>query len=371
MKIDAAVISEKGGTFDLQQLDADGPRDGELLVEIKGVGLCHTDLLVRDQFISMKLPAVLGHEGAGIVKAVGAGVADIGVGDHVVLSFSSCGHCRRCDQDLPSYCQSFAALNYVGRRPDGTTPLSKDGKDVSSYFFGQSSFATHAVVPRSSAIKVTPSVPIELMGPLGCGVQTGVGGILRSLGCAGGSSIAIFGGGTVGLSAVMGAKIAGCRTIIMVEPVAERRQLAMEFGATHVIDPNAGLDVVADIRALQKGGVDYAFDTSGLPAVISSALKCLGSYGALGLVGMPPTQKDVLSINLATAVAKGIQVKGIIEGDSDPQTFIPELIGYFERGDLPIDRMIRTYALDQINEAVADHSSGSVVKAVLLPTSVT
>lgn len=367
MKITAAVATAAQAPFVMRDLELEAPRAGEVLVRIKGVGLCHTDLIARDQFIPIPLPVVLGHEGAGIIEAVGADVDDLQPGDPVVLSFSSCGTCPRCDEALPAYCQSFPGLNYSGRRPDGSSPLKMDGQDISAAFFGQSSFASFALAARRNVVKVARSAPIEMLGPLGCGVQTGAGAILRSLKCPAGSSLAIFGGGTVGLSAVMAAKIAGCNPIIVVEPVEARRRLAIEFGATHTIDPKAEQSVPGAVRRAAPAGVDFAFETSGLVPVVEAALASLGSHGTLGIVGVPPKPEDALSINLASVITFGHQIKGIIEGDSDIETFIPYLVDLHTAGKFPFDRMIRTFPLSEINAAVKAHHDGSCIKAVLIP----
>lgn len=365
--ITAAVATAPHTDFTIRQAELDAPRAGEVLVRIRGVGLCHTDLIARDQFIPIPLPVVLGHEGAGIVEAVGSGVTDIAPGDHVVLSFSSCGSCPRCDEALPAYCQSFPGLNYSGRRADGSATIKLDGQEVSAAFFGQSSFASYALAARRNVVKVGKSAPIELLGPLGCGVQTGAGAILRSLKCPAGSSLAIFGGGTVGLSAVMAAKIAGCNPIIVIEPVEARRKLALEFGATHVIDPKTEQSVPDAVRKIAPAGVDFAFESSGLVPVVEAALASLGSHGTLGLVGVPPRPEDSLTVNLASAITFGHQIKGIIEGDSDIETFIPYLVELHAQGHFPFDRMIRTFKLTEINEAVEAHHAGTCIKAVLLP----
>ena len=367
MKIKAAVATAPDAPFEFRELDLEAPRDGEVLVRIKGVGLCHTDLIARDQFIPIPLPVVLGHEGSGVVEAVGSGISDLQPGDHVVLSFASCGHCPRCDEDLPSYCQSFPLLNYTGRRMDGTTPITENGADVSGCFFGQSSFASMALASRRNVVKVDKSLPLELLGPLGCGVQTGVGSIMRSLACKPGTTLAVFGGGTVGLSAVMGGKIQNCATIIVVEPLEARRALAMELGATHTIDPFAVSDLSAAIREIAPAGLDYALETSGRVGVVEAALASLGSHGILGLVGVPPNPEDGVMVNLAVAITFGHQIKGIIEGDSDIEGFIPEMVALYQAGKLPFDKMIRTFPLSQINEAIQAQHDGDCVKVVLIP----
>jgi aryl-alcohol dehydrogenase len=368
MQTVAAVAREPKGDFSIESVDVEAPRAGEVLVRIAGVGLCHTDLIFRDQFVPYPLPAVLGHEGAGIVEALGAGVEGLAVGDRVVLGFSSCGHCARCDEGLPSYCREFPPLNYAGLRlEDGSKALSSGGEAVSSHFFGQSSFAAHAIVRARNVVKVTDSAaPLEILGPLGCGFQTGAGGVMRSMACPAGSSIAIIGGGPVGLAAVMGAKIQGCATIVLVEPVAARRTLGEELGATHSIDPADG-NVTEALRALLPDGCDFAFDTSGRVDAIEAALGALAPRGMLGLVGVPARADDALSINIAGMITFGQRIVGIMEGDSDPQSFIPELIAHHRAGRFPFDRLVRTYPLAEINAAIAAQTRGDCVKVVLIP----
>lgn len=364
----AAVARAPHADFSVEELELEGPRPGEVLVRIAGVGLCHTDLIFRDQFVPYQLPAVLGHEGAGVIEAVGEGVEGLAVGDEVVLGFSSCGTCPRCDEGLPSYCRSFVPLNYAGMRLEDGSKSWADGEGpVGSHFFGQSSFASHAITRARNVVKVTGSAaPLELLGPLGCGFQTGAGGVMRSLACPAGSSIAIFGGGPVGLAAVMGAVIQGCSPIILVEPVAARREIAIELGATHVIDPGAG-DIAEAIRAIVPEGVDFAFDSSGRTEVIEAGLAALGSHGAIGLVGVPAKAEAAINVNIAALMTPGHRIIGIIEGDSDPQTFIPKLIAHHAAGRFPFDRLIKTFPLDQINEAIAAQARGDCIKVVLIP----
>lgn len=367
MDVKAAVISAPGADFVVETLTIGEPGAGEVLVEIAGVGLCHTDLVFRDGFAPVPLPMVFGHEGAGIVRAVGAAVTGILPGDAVIIGFSSCGHCARCDENLPSYCRSFPALNYAGARPDGSTALAKDGAPVASHFFGQSSFASHAITPARNVVKIDPAgLDLATLGPLACGLQTGAGAVMRSLDCGAGSTLAIFGAGPVGLAAVMAAKIRECARIIVVEPLAARRALAIDLGATDAIDPAAG-DVAETIRAIAADGVDFALETSGRDTAIAAGLAALGSRGMLGLVGVPPRADDTLSINIAAMITFGHRVIGIIEGDSDQQGFIPELLALHREGRFPFDRLITTFPLAAINEAVNAQHRGECVKAVLIP----
>jgi aryl-alcohol dehydrogenase len=368
MQTTAAVARMPKGDFSIEEVTIDAPRAGEVRVRIAGVGLCHTDLIFRDQFAPYPLPAVLGHEGAGVIEALGDGVEGLAVGDRVVLGFSSCGQCARCAEHLPSYCRDFPPMNYAGMRlEDGSKAYAANGEAISSHFFGQSSFAAQAIVRARNVVKVEDAdAPLDILGPLGCGLQTGAGGVMRSLACPAGSSIAIVGGGPVGLAAVMGAKVQGCSTIVLVEPVAARRELARELGATHVVDPTAG-DVTEALRALIPDGFDFAFDTSGRVDAIQAALGALTSRGMIGLVGVPPSAEEGITINIAAMITYGQRVVGIMEGDSDPQTFIPQLIALHRDGRFPFDRLVRTFPLAQINEAIAAQARGDCVKVVLIP----
>ncbi len=367
MQIIAAVCHTGKPGFTIETLTLDAPRPEEILVRIVGVGLCHTDLMIQESGEAWyRFPAVLGHEGAGVVEAIGSAVTKVQPGDHVVLSFRSCGLCNHCADRAPAYCRSMQALNFAGARADGSATIHNADGPVTGNFFGQSSFASHALTQQSNVVRVEADLPLELLGPLGCGVQTGAGGVMNSLAARPGSSILILGGGSVGLSAVMGAKLQGCATIILVEPHASRRSLGLEFGATHSLDPDEMPDIAAAVRNIAPLGVDYAFDSTGIPAVLADAMACLGSKGVLGLVAASPPG-TALPGDINQLIAMGQSIRGIVEGDSDPDSFIPALIAHYRAGRLPFDRMIRTYKLTDIARAIADHKAGLVTKAVLLP----
>jgi aryl-alcohol dehydrogenase len=364
MKITAAVARAPETDFSIETIEIDDPREDEILVRVVGVGLCHTDLVFKAS-ATIALPAVLGHEGSGIVEKVGASVKKVRAGDRVAITFRSCGQCSRCRKGQPAYCTTMPMLNYTGMRTDGSKAL-RDGKGgVASNFFGQSSFATYCLTYERNVVKVPDDVPLELVGPLGCGVQTGAGGVMRSLACEAGSSILILGGGAVGLSAVMGAAIQGCSTIMVLEPHASRRALAKELGATHTIDPASAPDLAAAVRNILPEGVDYAFDTTGIPAILQATMNCLGSHGVFGIVGVCPPGTPVPG-DLLNVITFGHTVKGIIEGDSEPDVFIPQLMEHYRQGRLPFDKLIRTYPLSDINRAIADQHHGDCVKVVLL-----
>lgn len=361
----AALVEEPGSPFILRPIDIGALREDEILVSVAGVGVCHTDIVAQHGAFGFTSPAVLGHEGSGIIKHVGSAVRHFVPGDRVVISFRSCGHCPQCAVGRPSYCHTMPFLNYAGARPDGSSPLSMDGTPLAGNFFGQSSFAALAVTYERNLAHVPDEVPLELMGPLGCGVQTGAGAIMRSMACEKGSSLVIAGGGAVGLSAVMGAALRGCGTIIVIEPQESRRRLATEFGATHVFDPASG-SLSEMIAAILPSGVEYALDTTGKAEVLSMLLGMLAPRGLLGLIGIAAPETK-LPADINAVMAAGHRIMGIIEGDSDPAAFIPELIAHYQAGNLPFDRMIRTYPLSNINEAIRDQADGRVIKAVLLP----
>jgi aryl-alcohol dehydrogenase/geraniol dehydrogenase (NAD+) len=359
----AAILSEANGKFAIQDVVLQAPRNDEVLVRVVGVGVCHTDVVCRGAF-PVPMPIVLGHEGSGIVQSVGADVADIKVGDHVVLSFGSCGGCPNCQRSHPAYCYNFMAKNFASTREDGSTPMYKDEKPIHARFFSQSSFATHVIANQRNAIVVPKSENLNLLGPLGCGIQTGAGAILNSLAVGEGDKVAIFGGGSVGLSAVMASKIAKASLIIVVEPVAERRRLALEIGATQVIDPKSETDVGAAIKTISDG-VTHALDTTGIPPVIASAHSVLLPMGRLGLLAFAPPEAN-LPLNIMDMLVRGVTVKMITEGDSDPKAFIPKLVQYYLDGQLPIEKLCSQYSIDSINEAFDDAENGKVIKPLLL-----
>jgi aryl-alcohol dehydrogenase len=366
MKCKAAIAREGVVEFGWSEIELAEPRADEILVRIAGVGLCHTDLIARDQFIPVGSPAVLGHEGAGEVVKVGSEVTKVVPGNRVALSFRSCGTCRNCGEHRPSYCEHFVALNMSGARPDGSTAVTLDGKQISSNFFGQSSFAEYALAYESNIVRIEDAnVPIELLGPLGCGIQTGAGGVMRSLACPAGSSLLIVGGGSVGLAAVMGGAVQRCATIIVVEPHGARRELALELGATHAIDP-IGHDVAAAVREILPSGVEYAFDTTGRPDSFRAVFASLASRGHFGMVSAEAAD-TVLTLDVNGFILAGHHMHGIIEGDSDPDIFIPELVALYKAGRFPYDRLVTTYPLSDINRAIADQHAGRCIKAVLIP----
>jgi len=362
--ITAAVVTEPNAPFELKPVSLDDPRDDEILVRIEGVGICHTDLVAQAGYFTAELPAVFGHEGAGIVEAVGPSVTKVAVGDRVALSFTYCGTCACCSRGEPAYCHDMTPLNSSGKRADGTKTMG----EVSGSFFGQSSFATHSLTSEKNVVKVPDGVPLDVAGILGCGVQTGAGAVLRSLNLAPDAKLVVFGVGAVGLAAVMGAKLRGLATVIAVEVHEARRELALEHGASHVVDPTAG-DTTEAIRAICPGGVDAVLDTTGLPVVVNTVPDILAKRGQFGFVGIPPASDIDLKLPgpLMAAMRNGWTFRGIIEGDSDVDGFLAELMDEYLKGNFPFDRMVTRYPLSQINDAIADQHAGRCLKPVLIP----
>ena len=363
----AAIVRQIGAPLSLEEVEVEAPRASEVRVRMVGAGICHTDLVFRDGAgFSLPVPFVAGHEGSGVVEAVGAAVTSLQPGDHVVLSFHSCAACPSCRKQLPAYCFNFGPLNLSGGRgSDGSSPLSQAGQRINAAFFNQSSFATQAIVDVRNAVKVPQDVPLDILGPLGCGVQTGAGAAINSLRLGPGDSLAIFGAGGVGLSALLGALAVGEGPVIVIDPNPARRQLAIELGAAHAIDPSANPDVLGTLRELSGGGVTHALDTTGIPAVVAVAGEAVLYNGMLGLLGVPPADA-MLPLNMMSMLARGAGVKYIVEGDADPQTFIPRLIDLYRAGRFPFDRLIAKFPFEQINEAMQASERGEVVKPVLV-----
>jgi aryl-alcohol dehydrogenase len=358
----AAIVESGGAPFTLTEVELDEPRAGEALVRMVAAGLCHTDLGVASGGLPFPLPGVLGHEGAGIVVQVGPGVTTVAPGDHVLLSFTSCGDCRDCRDGHPAYCATWLPLNLIGgARADGTPTITRDGAPVGGHFFGQSSFSRLAVVDERSMVRIDPTVPLETVAPLGCGVQTGVGAVWHVLKPRPGGSVAVLGAGAVGLSAVMAAALSPATTIVAVDRVPERLALARELGATHVVNASE-VDVATALTDI-TGGVDGIVETTGNTAVLRTGVDALAARGTLVIVGAPPFGSEVaLDVN---GMLAGKHVVGITLGDSETRAFIPALVDLVRSGRLPIRKLIRHYAFEDIDTAVHDMRTGKTIKPVL------
>jgi aryl-alcohol dehydrogenase len=365
--ITAAVARTHKAPLTIEKLLLDEIRPNEARVRLVATGVCHTDAVARDGIYPTPLPAVLGHEGAGIVEQVGSAVTTVKVGDHVVMSAAYCTHCIQCKSGHVAYCENLFAEDFGGKRTsDNTTSLKTlDGEAISSHFFGQSAFATHANVVESALIPVPEGASLEAIAFLGCGMQTGAGSILNDLRPPAGSSVAVSGAGAVGLAAVMAARISGATTIVAIDLHDSRLVLAKELGATHTINAGSADTLQELMNITGQHGLNYILDTTAVPKVLSGLAKALSIRGTLALVGAarPGTEAP---FEIGQSLVKGWTFKTIIQGNSVPQEFIPRLVALWQQGSFPVDKLSKTYRLDQINEAFADSESGAVVKPVIV-----
>jgi aryl-alcohol dehydrogenase len=364
MIVKAVLAHPEGRPSTLEEVELDEPRADEILVRLVASGICHTDVSTHRLWPGMtggRWPVVFGHEGAGVVEAVGDGIERVRPGDSVVMSYRSCRVCLECAAGHPYYCRQFATLNVSGTRPDGSTTLRVDGRPVFGSFFGQSSFATHALAYEDNVVVVGQNIDLSVAAPFGCSLQTGAGTVMNVLELDERSSLVVFGAGAVGLSAVMAARALGVSTIVAVDPVESRRRVARELGATVAIDPGVD-DVVEAVHGHTGGGATASIETSAIPDVLLQALDCLGARGttvALGVGGMPEFTFAPLRL------ARGKSLRTTVEGDSDPHEFIPKLLELHAEGQLPVEKLIQRYRFDEFGRALHDAESGKAIKPVL------
>ncbi|CAG8939281.1 unnamed protein product [Penicillium salamii] len=362
----ALVSRQVNSSVELENIVLDPLRPDEVLVEIHATGVCHTDFACMNGTLPAVFPSVFGHEGGGVVLEVGRDIKHLQKQDRVLLSFDSCGSCVQCDSKHPAYCQEWAQRNFGQKRMDGSLSLSTaDGARLHGSFFGQSSFARHTIVMGNSVVKVPSDTPLGVFSPLGCGVQTGAGAILNTLDVQPGKSVAIFGVGSVGMSAVMAAKMRGASIIIAIDLQTERLELAKQLGATHGVI-GSDEDVVAQIQKISgSNGVNYSVDCAGIPSVVEKALDCLGTRGKGATVGAPAPGKRA-GVDVFAHLVMGRQYIGCCEGDSDPQQMIPYLIEQHGKGEFPLDKIVKFYPVEDYETAFKDIKSGKALKAVLL-----
>jgi len=338
----------------------DDPRPNEVLVRVVACGVCHTDIGIQRL---VPKPIVLGHEGSGIVERVGSAVTKVKVGDRVVLTFGSCGVCASCVEGEPAYCHDMRRLQFSGARADGSPTMRQGASPVHGAFFQQSAFATYALATERNVVPVGSDVPLELLGPLGCGVQTGAGAVINALAVRTGASLAVFGVGSVGLSAVMAARIVGATTIIAVDVNPVRLETARSLGATHAIDARSG-DVTARIQEITAGGANFSLEASGVETSFNAAVECLAIRGTCGFV-TAPRQGQAFPFSLAPILLRGRRLMGILEGSSVPDRFIPRLIELYRQGRFPMDRLATYYPFADINRAMDDSHYGRAIKPIL------
>ncbi|WP_082110141.1 alcohol dehydrogenase catalytic domain-containing protein [Demequina phytophila] len=355
--VTAVVVEAPGARPEPREVRLDALRGDEVLVEIAASGICHTDLTAIDGGAAFPFPAVFGHEGAGTVVEVGAGVRGLAPGDRVVLTFDACGTCRRCRDGHPAYCEQFAARNYTGGRADGSaTVRGRNDAPVAAAWMGQSSWATRAIARATNAVPIGDELPFTLAAPLGCGVLTGAGTVLTVLRPGHDDRLLVVGAGTVGLAAVMAARAIGVAGITVVEPDPSRRALALELGAERAVPPEDGASLGRGFAA--------ALDTVGSQAALDLAMRALTTPGTCATVALRPGANPITVSQ--SALLWGRALVGVIEGDAVPSRTIPLLVGLWRAGVLPLERLVTTYPLARLDDAVADARAGEAVKAVLV-----
>ncbi|KAK5264951.1 hypothetical protein LTR96_009750 [Exophiala xenobiotica] len=371
---EALILASINAPLELRRARLSGPRDDEVLVKIHATGICHTDLSCMDGVLGITTPAVLGHEGAGVVLATGVDVTHIVPGDKVLLSINHCQRCDNCTSGHPNYCAEGMPRNFGGRRPsDGSTPISlldndDEGKKKTptpcfGNFFGQSSFARHAIVNRSCVVKVATNTNLALFAPLGCGISTGVGSVLNTLNVGQGSSLAVFGTGSVGLAAIMAGKMRKARVIVAVDLNQARLEMARKLGATHLVH-GGDEDVLLRVRQACPQGVAYAVDCTGNPKVIETMMDCLATRGRAAQVGIPTPDKTV-PINILQHLLNGREYVGCAGGDCVTSEMLPFLMQQQKAGNFPLEDIVSYYEVKDYAQAFEDARSGKVVKAVL------
>ena len=357
----AAVSPGDGAPPEIETLLLDDPAPDELVIELKAVGICHTDLSVSQWG---QEPRVLGHEGAGVVVEVGSDVSGFSVGDRVVATFGSCGECAVCGSGRPAYCMDGTALNFEGKRSVDRPILTRpDGAVVQAAFFQQSSFASHAIVTARNIVAIPDDVSFVDAAPFGCGIQTGAGAVFNQLGLEAGHPMVVIGCGAVGLAAIMAGKVLGCDPIIAIDLEAERCELATTLGATHTLDGRIS-DLSGAIKEITEGGAAAILDTASTQHTFEQSLHALRPGGSLGVVALPGNYGEPVS-HPGGMPMMTTRMVGIVEGDAVPDQFLPRLFSLFSSGKLPVDRLIETFPFERIADAFAAMEQKRVIKPVL------
>lgn len=362
----AAVCHEKGRPVRVDEVTLDPPRRDEVRVRMVATGVCHSDLSVVNGVIPMKLPCVLGHEGAGVVEEVGEGVGHLAPGDKVVLSWvTPCGRCFYCRLGKPHLCEVGELINRTNRMPDGTSRLRLGDQELHA-FSALGALAEEVVAPASAAVKLPADAPLEKCALLGCAVTTGVGAVFNTAGVTPGSKVAVFGAGGVGLNAIQGAAIAGAERIVAVDTVPAKLELARTFGATDVVDAGKA-DAVQEIRRLTAGrGADYVFEAVGRKETIEQSIAATRKAGTCVVIGVG-SPKESVSVNVFGLPFYERRIVGSWFGSANVHVDVPKLLDLHRAGKLKLDELVTArYALEQVNEAFADMTSGVNARGVVV-----
>lgn len=360
-----AAVLNKPGELVVSEVAFGAPGPGEVLVKLVASGLCHTDLGVIAGGIPFGTPGVIGHEGAGVVEAVGAGVSSVVPGDKVLLSFTSCAECTACESGHPAYCETWLPRNLLGMlRSEGSGGVARDGETIATHFFGQSSFGQYSIADERSVARVDLDADLAVLAPLGCGILTGFGSVWNVLDVGPHDIVAVYGTGAVGLSAVIAASLRRPAQLIAIDIIDERLALARELGATHTI--NAKTQNVAErLAAITAGrGVSKSFDTTGNPRVARGALDAAAVRGTVLVCGAPPPGTEI-PVDIQS-ILTGKILRGVTMGDTNPAELIPRLVALHAEGKLPLEKLEKTYTLDEIGQAADDMHHGVTVKPVIL-----
>ena len=366
MRSKAAVLFEAGRPLEILDLDVEPPRAGEVLVRMAAGGVCHSDLHVMRGELSAPLPAVLGHEGAGVVAEVGPGVTSVRAGDAVIpLWRLSCGECEFCTGGRPALCAAGTRVRNTGLLPDGTSRFSLNGQPI-KYYAGVSTFAEYSVIPERALLKIPDGIPLDRAALLGCAVVTGFGAVVNAARIKPGDTVAVFGAGGVGLNVIRAAALSGAVTIVAVDVHDPKLETAGRFGATHSVNAAGGADPVHFVREVTGGrGVRFAFDVVGHPRTTRQAYDALARRGTLVVVGIAPTGQEA-SLPMTSLMYEERTIIGSLYGSGSPRTDIPLLIDLYRAGKLNLDELLtRTYPLERINEAYDALGRGEVARSVV------
>jgi NDMA-dependent alcohol dehydrogenase len=365
MQMQAALLAEPNSKFFIDTVELDPPKKGEVLIKMVAAGICHSDWHVASGTTQHAMPVIAGHEGSGIVEAIGEGVNRVKVGDHVTLSWTpDCGECFYCLRNQPNLCETFTEPIWAGVQLDGTSRVSWKGETV-YIFSGLGTFAEYTIVPEQSCVPIDKSLPLETAALVGCAVATGVGAVMYTAQVKPGDNVVVYGAGGIGLNIIQGAALAGAGTIIAVDTTPEKAQLAKQFGATYVL--MAGDDTLEGIRKLTGGrGAEHVFEAVGIPKIQEDALEAVRPGGMLTLVGLSPMGTGT---NLPGAVITRTEktIKGSYYGSVSPRRDFPLFLQMYQQGRLMLDELVsQRYSLEQINEAYADMLTGKVARGIIV-----